>query len=166
MPESSFVTHPLEPVYDAQSRVLVLGTMPSPVSREHGFYYMHPQNRFWRVLERVFEEACPDDVEGRRAFALRHHVALWDVLASCEIEGASDASISCAQPNDLSRVLDVAPIEAIFCTGAKAGALYARMCEPHTGMPAVVLPSTSSANAAWSLDRLVRAYRVLAEYRA
>ncbi len=164
MPESAFITHPLEPVFDERSRVLVLGTMPSPVSRERGFYYMHPQNRFWKVLERLFEEPCPDTAAGRRDYALRHGIALWDVLASCSIEGASDASIADERPNDLSRVLSAAPIQAIFCTGVKSGALYKRLCEPRTGVPAAVLPSTSSANAAWRLERLVEAYRVLLPY--
>lgn len=157
----NLVQHPLEPIFDERSRVLVLGTMPSPKSREVGFYYGHPQNRFWRVLARLFDEPLATTNERRRDQLLRHHIALWDVLASCEIEGASDASISKAVPNDLRRILDAAPIEAVFCTGAKAAELYARLCEDDCGLPAVKLPSTSPANAAVKLDELVEEYRVL-----
>lgn len=153
------IEHPLRPVFDERSRVLVLGTMPSPASRETGFYYGHPQNRFWRVMATLFNEPVATTNERRRDQMLRHHIALWDVLASCDIEGASDSSISNATPNDLTRVLDAAPIEAVFCTGAKAADLYARHCEQATGMPAVKLPSTSPANATARLDDLVQAYQ-------
>lgn len=152
------VEHPLHPIFDERSRVLVLGSMPSPKSREVGFYYGHPQNRFWRVLAALFDEPLATTNERRRDQLLRHHIALWDVLASCEIEGASDASIGDAVPNDLMRVLDAAPIEAVFCTGAKAAELYGRHCAATTGIPCVKLPSTSPANAAVKLDELVMAY--------
>lgn len=161
---ASRVDHPLDPVFDERSRALVLGTMPSPKSRETGFYYGHPQNRFWKVLAAVFDEPAPAGNDRKRDFALRHRIALWDVLASCDIDGASDASIGNAQANDLSRVLDAAPIEAVFCTGAKAAELYAKLCEPATGIPATRLPSTSPANASWNLEDLVEAYRPLAAY--
>lgn len=157
------VEHTLDPVYDGRSEVLVLGTMPSPKSREIGFYYGHPQNRFWRVLAALFDEPVPETNEERVDLLLRHHIALWDVLASCDIEGASDASIANAVPNDLSRVIGNAPIKQVFCTGATAGRLYGKLCEEATGMPAVKLPSTSPANAAWSLERLVEAYGPVAE---
>ena len=162
--ETHRIEHPLEPVFDERSCVLVLGTMPSPKSREVGFYYGHPQNRFWRVLARLFDEPLATTNERRRDQLLRHHIALWDVLASCEISGASDASISDAVPNDLSRILDAAPIEAVFCTGAKAAELYARYCEPATGMPCVKLPSTSPANAAAKFEQLVAAYSELLDH--
>lgn len=154
------VVHTIEPVFDARSRVLVLGTMPSPASRDAGFYYGHPRNRFWPVMASLFgEQEVPRGVEGRRTFALRHRVALWDVLASCTIHGASDASIADPVPNDLRRILDAAPIVAVFATGSKAWNLYRRFCEPATGVSAIKLPSTSPANASWSLERLVEAYR-------
>lgn len=157
------VVHTIEPVFDEHSRVLVLGTMPSPKSREIGFYYGHPQNRFWRVLAALFDEPVPTTNAERTALLLRHHIALWDVLASCDIEGASDASIANAAPNDLTRITEAAPIQQVFCTGATAARLYEKLCEPTTGLPAVKLPSTSPANAAWSLNRLIEAYRPLAE---
>lgn len=157
------VSHAIEPVYDERSRVLVLGTMPSPASREVGFYYGHPRNRFWRVMERLFD--LPDHAlvanEERIAFLLREHIALWDVLASCAIAGASDASIRDPIPNDLARILDVAPVSAVFTTGAKATDLYRRLCEKRFGLPAIPLPSTSPANARMDTDELVERCRVL-----
>lgn len=153
------VEHPLQPIFDERSRVLVLGSLPSPKSREVKFYYGHPQNRFWRVLAELFDEPVAITNERRRDQLLRHHIALWDVIASCDIAGASDASITNAVPNDLSRVFDSAPIEAVFCTGTKAADLYTRLCEPSCGIPCVKLPSTSPANAAAKLDDLVEAYR-------
>lgn len=152
------VVHTIEPTYDGRSRVLVLGTMPSPASREVGYNYGHPRNRFWRVLSELAGEPLPETTDDRRAFCLRHRIALWDVLSSCDIQGASDASIRNARPNDLTQITRVAPIEAIFCTGAKAAELYHRLCEETVGMRAHRLPSTSPANAACGMDRLLEAY--------
>ena len=162
MQQRQRVEHGIAPVYDEHSRVLVLGTMPSPKSREVGFFYGHPQNRFWKILSRFFDEPVPSDNEGKRALLLRHRIALWDVLASCTIKGASDASIADAIPNDLSPILEAAKIERIFCTGSTSHRYYTQFCEEATGIPATKLPSPSAANAAWSLDSLVEAYRVLA----
>lgn len=162
--ERDRLKHSIEPVFDGRSRVLLLGTFPSPKSREAGFFYGHPQNRMWRVLTAVMgEPEAPRSVDERRAFLLRNRIAMWDVIARCTIEGASDASIKDVVPNDLSCVLDAAPIRAVFCTGAKAHELYRRWQEPVTGIPATRLPSTSAANAAWSLERLTEAYRIVAE---
>lgn len=156
------VEHPLVPVVDARSRVLVLGTMPSPVSRAEGFYYAHPQNRFWRVLAKLFSASVPQGAAARAEFALAHGIALWDVLASCQIEGASDASISDAVPNDLGIVLAQAPIERVFTTGRKAHEFYRRFDEPRFPQLAVTpLPSTSAANARMGLEDLVLAYAPL-----
>ncbi len=152
------VTHEIQPVFDSRSRVLLLGTMPSPASREQGFYYGHPQNRFWRVLAAIFDEPAPRTIGEKRDMLLRHHVALWDVLASCEIEGASDASIRDARPNDLARIFDAADIRAVFATGTKAGELYRKLIEPTLGVPCTTLPSTSPANAKMKLADLVGAY--------
>lgn len=159
------VAHTIDPVFDGRSRVLVLGTMPSPASRERGFYYAHPRNRFWRVMERL--AGLPDHAlvenDVRRAFLLEHGIALWDVLASCTIAGASDASIADACPNDVGRVLAAAPIERVFATGSTAARLYRRLVQPQVGMEAVALPSTSPANARMHLDDLVEAYRPVFE---
>ena len=157
------IEHGIPPVFDGRSEVLVLGTMPSPKSREAAFFYGHPQNRFWRVLAALFDEPVPEDNAERTDLLLRHHIALWDVLASCDIRGASDASIVNPVANDLSRVLDGAPVRAVFCTGATAAKYYGKLCEPAAGLPAITLPSPSPANAAWSLPRLVEAYRSVAE---
>ena len=156
--DATTVTHEIQPVFDSRSRVLLLGTMPSPASREQGFYYGHPQNRFWRVLAAIFNEPAPRTIDEKRDTLLRHHIALWDVLASCEIEGASDASIRDAQPNDLARIFDVADIRAVFATGTKAGELYRKLVEPTLGVPCTTLPSTSPANAKMKLDDLADAY--------
>lgn len=156
--DATTVTHEIQPVFDSRSRVLLLGTMPSPASREQGFYYGHPQNRFWRVIAAIFDEPTPRAIEEKRDMLLRHHIALWDVLASCEIEGASDASIRDAQPNDLARIFDAADIRAVFATGTKAGELYRKLIGPTLGVPCTTLPSTSPANAKMKLADLVDAY--------
>ena len=151
--------HPIAPVYDAHSRVLLLGSFPSPRSRELGFFYAHSHNRMWRVLAAVVGEGrVPQGTAERTAFLLEHGIAMYDVVASCTIAGASDASIRDVEPTDLSPILAAAPIEAVFATGATAHRLYACHQLPATGMPAARLPSTSAANAAWSLERLVAAY--------
>ena len=159
------VIHPLAPVFDERSRVLILGTMPSPKSRETGFYYGHPQNRFWRVMAELLDEPFPASREERLALALRRHFALWDVLASCVIRGADDGSIREPEANDLTAVLSAAPIEAIFTTGTKAAALYRKLCLPKTGVEAIALPSTSAANCRfYSYEQLVKAYAAVKEY--
>lgn len=163
MVQVEHIEHTIEPVFDRRSEVLVLGTMPSPASREAAFFYGHPRNRFWPVLAALFDEPVPEDNAERTDLLLRHHIALWDVLASCDIEGASDASIANARPNDLSRILGAAAVRRVFCTGATSARLYGKLCEPVCGIAAHKLPSTSPANAAWSLPRLVEAYRPVAE---
>lgn len=162
--EAARVINPLEPIYSRDSRALVLGTMPSPKSREMGFYYGHPQNRFWKVMGALFEEPEPLGNEDRTKFLLQHRIALWDVLASCTVSGAADASIRDAVPNDLARVAIVAPLEKVFTTGTTATALYCRLGAPRLpGLAHVGLPSTSPANARMRLDDLVEAYRPLYE---
>ena len=156
---ANHIAHTIPPTYDERSRVLVLGSLPSPKSREVQFNYGHPQNRFWRVVARLADEPVPTTNDRKRDFCLRHHIALWDVVAECDIEGASDASIRNAEANDLTLITKTAPIEAVFCTGAKAHDLYRKLgCEQACGLPAVKLPSTSPANAACSIDELVEAY--------
>ena len=165
--EAQHIKHTLEPIFDERSRVLVLGTMPSPKSREVGFYYGHPQNRFWRVMEALFELPDHSLVENnaRRAFLLKQHIALWYVLASCTIEGAADASIVDAISNDLTRIFDAAPITHVFTTGGKATQLCQRMNGDMLSARNIALtglPSTSAANARMRLDQLVEAYRPIA----
>ena len=155
------IIHSIEPIFDAESRVLILGTMPSPKSREVQFYYGHPQNRFWRVLAAVLGEEVPQSVPEKKAMLLRHRIALWDVLAECEITGASDSSIRNPVANDLSVILDHAPVQAVFTTGATAWKLYTRLQKPHTGIEAVRLPSTSPANCAVKMEALTEAYKAI-----
>ena len=156
--------HPLPPLYDKDSRVLILGTLPSPLSRKNNIYYGNPQNRFWRVMAAIFDEPLPETNDGKRDLAHRHHVAITDVIKSGDIVGASDASIKNPVANDLTPILETASIQAIFTTGSKATQLYRKLLEPTVGMPCIGLPSTSPANAAWSLDRLIEAYKVIREY--
>lgn len=151
--------HNIEPVFDAASRVLILGSFPSVSSREASFFYAHPQNRFWKVLAAVLHAPVPADIPAKKRMLLAHHIALWDVIASCDIRGSSDASITNVQPNELTRILERADIQAVFCNGAAAYNLYNRLEEPILRLPAQKLPSTSPANAAWSLDRLTAAWR-------
>ena len=155
------IIHSIEPVFDTESRVLILGTMPSPKSREVQFYYGHPQNRFWRVLAAVLGEEVPQSVPEKKTMLLRHRIALWDVLAECEITGASDSSIRNPVANDLSVILDHAPVQAVFTTGATAWKLYTRLQKPHTGIEAVRLPSTSPANCAVKIEALTEAYKAI-----
>ena len=158
------IIHAFDPVFDSKSRVLVLGTMPSPKSRELGFYYSHPRNRFWPVLAKIFEEKIPETPEEKNAFCLRHKIALWDVLKECDIEGASDSSIKNAVPNDIGMILNNADIRAIFCTGTTAAKLYKKFIEPETKIPAIALPSTSPANAKVKFEELCEEYKIIADF--
>lgn len=153
------IEHPFAPVWSVESRVLILGTMASPASRQNGFYYGHPQNRFWRALADVYGAPVPEGVEARAAFALDHGIALWDVLKSCDITGASDASIRNPVPNDIAGLLKKAPIARILTTGKTAARLYRRLLQPAIGLPAVTLPSPSPANCRMPYPVLVAAYR-------
>lgn len=156
--ERQALDHPFDPFCDENSEVLILGTFPSPKSREMEFFYGHPQNRFWKVLAAVYGDVIPETVTERKDFLRRHHVALWDVIAFCTIEGASDSSIRDVVPNSLRQVLDAAPIRAIYLNGKKADKLYRKFIDPKPDIPAHCLPSTSPANAAWTLDRLTGAW--------
>lgn len=151
--------HGIAPVFDEKSRILILGSFPSVASRAEGFFYGHPRNRFWRVLSAVFGEEVPSTVEEKKALLLKNGVALFDVLAECEIEGSSDSSITGAIPNDLSPILSSGNIERIFVNGKTAERLYNKYLKQKTGLSAVVLPSTSPANAAWSEERLLAAWQ-------
>ena len=157
------VVHPFPPLYDEYSRVLILGSFPSVKSREQKFFYGHKQNRFWKVTAAIFGENAPETIEEKRSFLLRNHIALWDVIASCRIEGSSDASIRDVVPNDLSPILETADIRKIYCNGTKSCELYQKYIEPVTGRKAEKLPSTSPANAAVSVDQLIQKWKVISE---
>lgn len=156
--------HTIDPVYDKNSKVLILGSFPSVMSREQQFFYGHRQNRFWRVMAQVLASPVPEDIPRKREMLIRHHVAVWDVIASCEIMGSSDASIRDVKANDLSPILSCADIAAIFTNGGKAYELYQKFIYPVNGIQAHKLPSTSPANAGYSLERLVEAWTEIRRY--
>jgi len=159
------VYHELAPVYDRSSKILILGTMPSPKSREFGFYYSHPQNRMWRVVSEVLDASLPESRDEKERFLIDHNIAMWDVLKSCDIKGADDNTIVNPQPNDIARILAAADIRAIFTTGMKATGLYRKLCYPDTKRPSIYLPSTSPANCRnYTPESLVEAYRTILEY--
>ena len=159
MKEYEHLTHTFEPVFNRESKILILGSFPSVKSRENNFYYGHPQNRFWKVLAQIFEVEVPQTIDEKRTFLLEHHIAVWDVIESCTIIGSSDSSIKDVVVNDFLKVLKNSEIETIYVNGGKAYELYHRHAEKQTGIPAIKLPSTSPANAAWSLDRLCREWK-------
>lgn len=158
------IIHPIPPLYDGNSKILILGSFPSVKSREAMFFYGHPQNRFWKVVSAVFNEKTPLSIDEKRAFLLRNHIAVWDVIGSCEITGSSDSSIKNANSNDISVILDNAPIERIFTNGKKSDEMYRKYIEPKTGIKAYCLPSTSPANAMWGLERLIEEWKIINTY--
>lgn len=159
------LVHTIDPVYDKDSEILILGSFPSVKSREQQFFYGHKQNRFWKVVAQVLDCETPESIAQKREMLLSHHIAVWDVIASCEITGSSDASIRDVTPNDLSRILNAADIRVIYTNGGKAYQLYQKYIFQTTGREAYLLPSTSPANAGYSLERLVEAWRVIWQHR-
>ncbi len=158
--EKEKVEHTFPPYYNQDSKILILGTMPSRKSRELGFYYMHPQNRFWKVLSKVFEEEFPNSLEEKKEFLKKHKIALWDCVQSCDIEASSDASIQNVVPTNLSLILENTEVKRIYTTGKKAGELYRKYHYPKTKIENIPLPSTSSANIAnFSEEDLVKYYQ-------
>ena len=174
--------HPFAPVWDVHCRVLVLGSFPSVLSRANAFYYGNPQNRFWRVMAACLGVPVPPNegdpladsepatldasIASKRSMLLNGGVALWDVIESCDIKGSSDASIRNVVPTHIECITDAAPIEQVICNGGTAGRLYKRYLQERTGLPAIVLPSTSPANAAWRLERLVERWREAVDWAA
>lgn len=153
--------HPIAPLVPEGACILILGSFPSVKSREDGFYYAHPQNRFWRLLPRLFKEEEPGSREEKIQFLQRHKIALWDVIASCEIHGSSDASITNVVPNDLTPILQKEKIKAVFCNGKTSWNLYKKYQEPVLHLSATALPSTSPANASFTLERLQEAWKAI-----
>ena len=151
--------HPILAFYRENANILILGSFPSVKSREQGFFYGHPRNRFWTVLARVFDAKIPETVPEKKQFLIQNRLAVWDVIASCEIEGSADSAIRDVVPNDIRPILQGARIEKIFTNGKTADSLYRKWIYPVSGMEAVCLPSTSPANASWSLERLTEYWR-------
>ncbi len=158
------VKHEIAPIYDKDSKILILGSFPSVKSREANFFYHHPQNRFWKLLSSLCGEECPLTVTDKKSFLLRNHIAVWDVIASCEIEGSSDSSIKNVIPNNFQELLSTANILQIFCNGATSYNLYKKYVEKLTAREAIKLPSTSPANAAFSLQKLEQHWAIIKNY--
>lgn len=158
------LNHTFEPVFDEHSRILILGTFPSVKSREQGFYYGHPRNRFWKILAGLLREALPETINDKKELLLKHRIAIWDVVAACDIVGSSDSSIKNVVPADLPRVLAHAPIQQIFANGGKAYNLYQKYAFPVTGREAVKLPSSSPANARWQMEQLLEDWGQILKY--
>ena len=155
------VKHPFPPLYDENSRMLILGSFPSVKSREQMFFYGHPQNRFWKVTAGVFDVKVPVSIDDKKEFLLSHNIALWDVIAQCDITGSSDSSIKSVVANDLSVILDNCKIEKIFVNGKAAEKFFNKYTREKVGRDAVYLPSTSPANAAFTIEKLIEAWNVL-----
>lgn len=152
-------THPFAPVVDDACHTLILGSFPSVKSRADGFYYAHPQNRFWRMLSSIYDEPLPDTIAEKTQLLLRHHLALWDVISSCEIEGSSDASVRQVIPVPITQITETACITRVLCNGKLAGSLYQTHLQPILRIEPHILPSTSPANASWTLPRLMECWR-------
>ena len=157
------LNHPIPPIYDSDSNVLILGSFPSVKSREEQFFYGHPQNRFWKVVASVHNAPVPDSIEQKKQFLLEHHIAVWDVIQSCDIVGSADSTIKNVTANDIEWILRQADIKKIFVNGKKAEQLYKKHIAKRIGREAICLPSTSPANAAWTYEKLVDAWRQITE---
>ena len=157
------ILHPFGPLFSPESRILILGSFPSVKSREQNFFYGHPQNRFWKVIAALYNQPVPITIPEKKELILSHGLALWDSIASCVITGSSDASIRDVRANDLRIILDSSPIGRIYCNGRKSHEMYEKYILPQLGREAVCLPSTSPANAQWSLEKLTAAWSVLKE---
>jgi len=153
--------HPFPPLFSEESNTLILGSFPSVKSREAMFFYGHPQNRFWKLIALLYGEDTPQNIEEKRRLILSHRLALWDSIASCDIVGSSDASITNAVPTDLRIILDNSRVTRIFCNGTASYKIYCKYQLPELGVEAVKLPSTSPANAAWSLERLAETWKMI-----
>ena len=155
------IVHPIKPVYNKDSKILILGSFPSVKSREEGFFYGHKKNRFWKVLSIIFSQKEPINIDEKREFLLKNHVAVWDVIKSCEIVGSSDATIKDVVVNDLSEIIDNSKVKRIFVNGKTAEKYYDKYLRKKTGITATVLPSTSPANAKVSLEELVNSWKII-----
>ncbi len=165
MSEYTHIIHPFKPLYDENSEILILGSLPSVKSREQNFFYGHKQNRFWKLIAKLYGEAEPayDDIQAKKALILNHKIALWDTIYSCDIIGSSDSSIKNVVPTDLRVILEHSNVKRIYCNGAASGKYYERFHEARLGIKAVTLPSTSPANAAWKLDMLIDAWGIITQ---
>lgn len=155
------IIHPIPPLFDKNSKTLILGSFPSVKSRESAFFYGHKQNRFWQVVASIFCERTPENVEEKKKLILGNNLALWDVIGKCEIEGSADSTIKNVTANNLSVILDIAPIERIFVNGKTALKYYEKFIYPSINRPAILLPSTSPANAVYTLEKLINEWKII-----
>lgn len=155
------IAHPIPPLFDENSKTLILGSFPSVKSRESAFFYGHNQNRFWKVIAEIFGEKTPETTEEKKRLILANNLALWDVIGSCEIEGSADSTIKNVTANDLTEILNKAPIERIFVNGKTALKYYERLIRPAVNRPAILLPSTSPANAVFSIEQLIQEWKII-----
>ncbi len=160
----NLIQHPIPPFFDKNSKILILGSFPSVKSREQMFFYGHPQNRFWKVAAAVFEQDVPQSVAEKKEFLKRNNMAMWDVIGACDIEGSADSTIKNVRPNDLGVILEKADIRAIFVNGKTAEKYYNRYTKDVINRTAICLPSTSPANAAWTLEKLTDVWKVIREF--
>lgn len=162
--EYTHIVHPFGPLYNDGSRILILGSLPSVKSREKQFFYGHPQNRFWPMLAQILGEPRPETIEEKRAMALKHHIAMWDTIYSCDIKGSSDSSIKNVVPTDLKQIVEASQIQAVFCNGKTSGKYFGRYQGKELEVSSFIMPSTSPANAAWTMDKLISEWKMILEY--
>ena len=155
------IVHPFPPLFCGESDTLILGSFPSVISREAMFFYGHPQNRFWKLAAMLFGEPVPETIEEKTALILNNRLALWDSIKSCTITGSSDSSVRDVVPNDLSLIFENSRVNRVFCNGALSHKMYMKYIFPETNVKAVKLPSTSPANAAFSIDRLYEHWKII-----
>jgi hypoxanthine-DNA glycosylase len=153
-------SHNIEPVFNKESKILILGSFPSVKSRKQQFFYGHPQNRFWKVISSITNEELPTTIDEKKNLLLRNHIAVWDVIKSCDIIGSSDSSISNVRANDIYRILNVANIKSIYANGDKSYSLFRKYFKE---LDIIKLPSTSPANAQYSLERLIEEWKIIME---
>ena len=157
-------THPIEPIYNNESQILILGSFPSVKSREGMFFYHHPKNRFWEVISSILNCPPPQTIEDKKNMLISNHIALWDVIKSCEIDNSSDSSIKNVEVNDFSQIIASSKIKAVFTNGAKSYELYKRYCNEKYAVKVIKLPSTSPANAKLSVSDLIEEWSVIKDY--
>ncbi len=161
--EYEHIVHPFPPLFDENSEILILGSLPSVKSREQMFFYGHPQNRFWPLMARLLNEPEPRSIEEKKELVLKHHIALWDTICSCDIIGSGDSSIKNVVPTDLKPILQGSKVSRIYCNGRTSWKYFRRYQERALGIEAQALPSTSPANAAWTMDMLASAWKIILE---
>lgn len=158
------VNHPFDPIYNEHSKIIILGTIPSVVSREENFYYGHPQNRFWKLISSLTENPIPQTIEEKKKLLLNEDIAIWDVLKSCNIDQSKDSSILNPIPNDFKDLFHKTSLHAVFTNGKKAEDLYKRLCYKKINLTSTCLPSTSPANASYSFERLLQSWSVILKF--